>query len=172
MDNSKMIKTERIVLRPLVESDINEVFFLRSDEVVGQYIKREKLKDTDGALLFIHRIMREVSENKIHYWAISRLEDSRMIGSICLWNFNEEKSKAEVGYDLHPEFQGQGLMTESLSAVLNFAFKSIELTEVSAYTDKRNAPSISLLTRNGFILNESIIDKGNENNRVFIVKKH
>ena len=170
MVSSKTINTERIVLRPLVESDVNEVFYLRSDEVVGQYIKREKLKDTDGAMLFIHRIIREVFENKIHYWAISRLEDSKMIGSICLWNFNEEKSKAEVGYDLHPGFQGQGIMNETLSTVLNFAFKSLELTEVSAYTDKRNLQSISLLIRNGFLLNESIKDEGNLNNRVFIVK--
>ena len=163
------LKTDRLLLRPLSVLDINEVFFLRSDEVVGQYIKREKLKDTDGALLFINRICSEVAESKIYYWAISTGDSNKMIGSICLWNFNEAKTKAEVGYDLHPDYQGQGIMNETIQCILQFGINSLKLAEISAYTDHRNTASCKLLKRNGFVLQDELRDEGNENNRIFIL---
>lgn len=165
------LQTDRLVLRPLAENDVNEVYFLRSDAEVGKYIKRDKLKDTDGALLFIRRIIRDVSKGKNYYWAISTPEDSTMIGSICLWNFNDTKTKAEVGYDLHPNFQGKGYMNEALNAILTLSFDTLKLTEVSAYTDYRNRASQALLTRNKFKLQNYERDEDNENNRIFTLHK-
>ncbi|MCH2232094.1 MAG: GNAT family N-acetyltransferase [Crocinitomicaceae bacterium] len=165
----KTLETERLILRPLTTEDVNEVFFLRSDEIVGQYIKREKLKGTDGAMRFIKRINREVAESKIYYWVISTKSSKKMIGSICLWNFSEDKTKAEVGYDLHPDAQGKGFMHETIMQILRFAFDNLILTEVSAYTDYRNSASIKLLEKNNFKIQPELRDKGNENNRVFII---
>ncbi len=77
-------------------------------------------------------------------WGITTKESNILIGSICLWNFSEDKKTAEVGYDLDPEFQGKGIMSEALKAVLNFGFKRRGFDTIEAHTDYRNNPSEKL----------------------------
>ena len=61
-----------------------------------------------------------------------------MIGSICLWNFSEDRKVAEIGYDLDPKYQRKGIMTESINAVLNFGFRKLSLEKIEAFTQKQN----------------------------------
>ena len=73
-----------------------------------------------------------------------------MIGSICLWNFSEDRKTAEVGYDLSPTFQKQGMMDESMKKVLNFGIEEEGFVRFEAHTHYQNIGSIKLLERNGF----------------------
>lgn len=93
-----------------------------------------------------------------------------MIGSISLWNFSDDRQFAEVGYDLHPEFQGKGLMTETLKLVLEFGFERLKLNSIEAYTQNNNQPSIKMLVNNGFVLVEGKTDPSNSDNCIYQIK--
>ena len=103
----------------------------------------------------------------MYYWTITIKDNPKLIGSICLWNFNTEKTIAEIGYDLHPNFQGKGIMNESMNLVLDFGFKNLKLKTIEAFTHKGNKSSIRLLKRNQFIQELDRIDKGFPNNIIF-----
>ena len=90
-----------------------------------------------------------------------------MIGNIVLWNFSKDRKTAEVGYDLSPEFQGQGIMDEAMKAVLHFGFNQLKLELVEAFTSKQNESSKKLLLRNYFKLNASRKDSDDEDNIIF-----
>lgn len=94
-----------------------------------------------------------------------------MIGSICLWNFSTDRKYAEVGYDLSQEFQGLGIMAESLKAVLDFGFNILSLGTIEAYTHKHNEPSRKLLIKHGFELIKDKTDEHNIDNQVFAIEK-
>lgn len=67
-----------------------------------------------------------------------------------MWNLNEEENKAEVGYELLPDFQGKGIAQEALSAVITFGFEVMKLKTIEAYTHKENLKSTKLLEKFNF----------------------
>lgn len=145
------LETERLVLRKLSVSDIKEVFFLRSNPEVNQFIARKPLKDEREALDFIQRILKGIENKTFLYWAICLKGHPTLVGTICLWNFNEGPTEAELGYELHTSYEGNGIMSEAMNAVLEYGFDSISLTAIEAYTQASNLASIRLLQQKGFI---------------------
>ena len=125
--------------------DRYELMWLRSDERVNQYLERNKSVNIDDAIDFIARIEKLLAERKSHYWAIGLKENSTLIGTICLWNFVQEKDMAELGYELSPLYQGKGLMQEAVEEVIEYGFDTIGLKIITALTHPQNEPSIKLL---------------------------
>ena len=161
-----VLKTERLVLRKLSLDDAEEIFFLRSDAKVNKYLDRPRATSIEDAHNFINKTNRAIENNECIDWAITFKDDSRLIGSICLWNLNEEENKAEVGYELLPDFLGQGIAQEALLAVINFGFDVMKLKTIEAYTHKENLKSTKLLEKFNFkrdLAAESKIDFTVEN---------
>ena len=161
------IKTERLSLRKLKEADWKVVSYLRTDEKVNKFVKRPSAETKEKALEFIHKINNGIKNQTFFYWCISKKDATEMIGSICLWNFSDDKKTAEVGYDLSPLFQGKGIMDEALKTVLEFGFKNLHLEKIEAYTQHDNQSSVKLLERNQFRLVVDKMDEGNEKNMVY-----
>ncbi|MBK7500455.1 MAG: GNAT family N-acetyltransferase [Ignavibacteriales bacterium] len=145
-----VLKTERLVLRKLSLDDAEEIFFLRSDEKVNKYLDRPRATSIEDAHNFINKTNHAIENNECIDWAITFKDDSGLIGSICLWNLNEEENKAEVGYELLPDFQGKGIAQEALSAVITFGFEVMKLKTIEAYTHKENLKSTKLLEKFNF----------------------
>lgn len=146
-----ILSTERLLLRELSEDDANEIFFLRSDERVLQYLDRAPAQSVEEAIDFIKKIKDYQHNNESILWGISFKEDKKLIGTICFWNITKEHYRSEIGYVLHPDHQGKGIMSEALAAVLEYGFITMKLHSVEANIHPKNAPSIKVLERNKFI---------------------
>lgn len=145
-----ILTTDRLILRKISLDDAPEVFFLRSDAIVNQFIKREPALNLADAENWILKVLGFEDRNESINWAITLKGEIKIIGQICLWNIEKEKDVAEVGYSMHPNYFGKGLMTEALIAVNNYGFTSMNLSRIDAFTQKRNERSISMLEKNGF----------------------
>ena len=163
------LETERLILRQLTEDDTQEIFFLRTDEGVNLYIERPRPKNINDARKFILKINNGIKQNEMIDWAITLKDAHNLIGTICLWNFSKDKTRAEVGFELKPEYQGQGIMNEALEIILEFGFKTVALTSIDAYTHYDNLNSIKLLKKNGFEKNSKLKDNENPNNIIFTI---
>ena len=144
------LQTERLFLRKLSHGDDKEIYTLRSDEKVNKYIDRPRAVSSEDALNFINKTNLAIENNECVDWAITFKNESKIIGTICLWNIDKEKNKAEVGYELLPDFQGKGIASEAFSAVVNFGFSVMKLQSIEAYTHKENQSSIKLLEKFNF----------------------
>ncbi len=144
------LQTERLLLRKIFPKDDKEIYYLRSDEGVNKYIDRPRVASLEDAQNFINKTNQSIDNNELVDWAISFKDNSRLIGSICLWNLSVEKNKAEVGYELLPEFQGKGIANEALSKIIEFGFDVMQLDKIEAYTQKENLASTRLLEKFGF----------------------
>ncbi len=141
---------EHIALRPLTVADADDVYIHRSDERILKFIDSPRAKSIDDAIAFILKINKAVADNESIFWAIQARNNPGMIGSICLWNIKLEEEEAEVGYVLHPDHQGKGLMQEALHTVLDYGFDEMQLRCILAEVHPDNIRSIALLVRNGF----------------------
>ncbi len=144
------LTTERLLLRPLRDSDAPEIFIQRSDERIIQYTAIPKALDINDAVNFIDRILDFAEKGESIYWAICRKGEQKLIGTICLWHLDMEKTTAEIGYSLHPDFWGMGLTTEAVRAVVEFGFTAMGANVIEAYSNAQNLASIKLLEKTGF----------------------
>lgn len=164
------LTTERLLLRQTVKTDAKEVFFSRSDKEMNKYIRRNPPVNIKEAEDFVDKIIRGMENGENINWSITLNGEQKMIGSICLWNFSPDKKIAEVGYDLHSDFQHQGIMDEALKRVLTFGFKTLKLDHIEAFTHYLNEPSKKLLLKNNFLYIENRKDKDDPNNSIFELK--
>ncbi|WP_397363198.1 GNAT family N-acetyltransferase [Olleya sp. R77988] len=168
------LKTERLTLRRIEESDSNIILFLRSDKVVNKFIERpidRQTKTTSDAVKHIKKLDFQFKNNQSVSWGITINNNPKIIGTICLWNFSEDQKTAEVGYDLIPLFQKKGIMSEALKRVINFGFTTLNFNTIEAYTDFKNKNSVKLLENNGFYVVPNKKDKDNLSNVIFEIKK-
>lgn len=164
------LETERLLLKEINENHVEDILRIRSNEIINQYVHRNPPKNNYDALEFILTIKERTENNQTFYWGISLKDQQNLIGTICLWNFSEDRKIAEVGYELLPEYHRQGIMSEALSAVLDFSFKELQVQEIVAMTHKLNENSKLLLLKYHFVLEESREDEGFPDNLVFSLK--
>lgn len=160
------LSTERLRLRETNRDDFEFLLFMRSDEEVGKYIQREPAKSMEDIEAFYTMISEGQEAGKNINWSICLKDNPEMIGSICLWNFTKDRKTAELGYDLHPSFQGRGIMNEALTSVLAYGFKILNLKNILAYTNVKNVASLKLLSKHKFQLMEGEKDPHNDNNLI------
>ena len=79
-------------------------------------------------------------------WLIT-LKDGTVIGRAGIEN--NEKGEQVLGYMLGKEYQKQGYALEACRAILDYAKKELEITEVVAYIEPENEPSLALARKLG-----------------------
>lgn len=144
------LSTERLVLREISPADANEIFQLRSDKNVMQFLDRPLAQSMDDAIALIKKIADGHNENENITWAITLQKLPKLIGTIGFWRIDKENYRAEIGYLLHPGEQGKGLMQEAIAVVLKYGFETMKLHSVEANVNPANNASIKLLEKNNF----------------------
>ncbi|NEU09984.1 GNAT family N-acetyltransferase [Flavihumibacter sp. R14] len=146
-----VLESERLYLREITDQDVNEVFALRSDPATMRYIPRPLAKTQQDARDHISMISKGVSDNEFINWAIALKEDNKLIGMICLLRMQLKNFRTEIGYILHPDFHGKGIMDAAIKEVINYAFNTLKFHSIEAVIDPANSASEKVLLRNNFI---------------------
>ena len=161
-----VLASERLSLRKLSINDSAEIFALRTDVRVNQYLDRSKPDNISKVIEFINLVNKGIDEGRSLYWAICLRDNPQLAGTICLWNFSADQKQAEIGFELSPAYQGMGIMQEAVSCVLEYACDTISLKVIDAFVHKENLKSIRLLEKNNFLLQP---DRSDEDNPSLIV---
>lgn len=146
-----VLTTPRLILRQFTYADAPDLFEVRRDAEIMQYIARPLAKTVNDAVDLITVINDLLSNNNGITWCISLKNDGKFIGSIGFWRIEKENYRAEIGYLLNPAYQGSGLMQEALDAVIPYGFGPMNLHTIQANVSPNNIASIKLLKKNNFI---------------------
>lgn len=142
--------TERLILRKLMETDAADLFAIRSSEEVNRYIERAAYQDMSESENYI---VTQKEKTETGEWVILGMElkqSSVLVGSICLFSFSDDRSSCELGYELHPSYQGRGLMLEALETLLKTLAESKTLQTLQAIINPQNNASLQLALKLGF----------------------
>ena len=145
------IITARLHLREIRESDVNEMFILRSDERVMKYIERPRAKTKEDSLEVIHKMRAAAIEGNGIMWAITMRDENRLIGTIGFWRGQPEHFRSEIGYALMADYHRMGITHEAMQPVLKFGFSKMKLHSIEANVNPLNTASAKVLERNGFV---------------------
>ena len=144
------LTTKSYSLRNLQLDDDHEIFALRSDDLINQYLDRPKANTLDDARSFISKIIENIGKNESIFWVVTPKDEETFLGTICLWNISREDARADIGYELLRENHGKGIMQEVIPEVVRFAFEDMKLRFIEAELSPRNLKSLRLLEKNGF----------------------
>ncbi|WP_164515016.1 GNAT family N-acetyltransferase [Paenibacillus lentus] len=75
---------------------------------------------------------------------------NRMIGSCGFSHWDKTHYKAELVYELHPEYRKRGFLKEALGALINFGFNTMELNRIEARIESSNQADQRMLLSLGF----------------------
>ena len=153
------LTTERMILRQMRDEDADALFVVRADADIARYVDRAVTTSVDESRNFIDKINEGIALNRLIFWAITLRGEDRLIGTICLWNIADDKTTAEIGYELMPADQGKGIMQEAARAVMDYGFAAMGLRGIEAVVHPDNAPSIRLLERNHFVRTGTLTEK-------------
>lgn len=146
------LHTPRLYLRELVDADGPALFELRSEPRVMRYIPKPLNTRTEEAYALIREFHLASRRGESIMWGITVQGAPKVVGYIGFWRFLPVHHRAELGYALHPDLWGQGLMSEAVAATLHHGFHGLGLHSVEATVSPDNQASIRVLERNGFVL--------------------
>ncbi|GAB2671730.1 GNAT family N-acetyltransferase [Paenibacillus thermoaerophilus] len=82
-------------------------------------------------------------------WLVTLAENDQAVGDIGFKRKPDHQGTVEAGYGILPEMRNKGIATESVRALLNWAFSSPQVKKVVAECDQENMPSIKVLEKLG-----------------------
>jgi RimJ/RimL family protein N-acetyltransferase len=147
------ILSERVLLRPLdPDTDVDAVHAYQSREDVCRFIpyfprSRQEVADRLGDPERNRAVIEQ--EGDVLSLAVVLRETGVLVGDVILVWRSAEHGLGEIGYVLHPDFEGNGYITEACRELLTLAFDGLGLHRVIARIDERNAASAAVLRRIG-----------------------
>jgi len=145
------LRTERLILRRLTTADADALFAMRSDPRVMRHIGRPQASTRQDALDLIDRIEANLDANEGITWGMTTHGNDTVIGTIGYYRLKLEHHLGEIGYMLHPDHWGKGLMSEALDACVSHGFAKLGFHRIEGITDPANGASRKLLERSGFV---------------------
>lgn len=145
-----VLHTQRLVLRPVKQSDAAALYVLRSDPEQMKYIPRPLMQSIADAEKMLDDIVKGAETNTLLNWTITLKDDDACLGVFGFYRMFPEHFRAELGYMLHPSYQGKGLMKEALQSIIQFGFSELNLHTIEAVIDPENIASEKLLQSLGF----------------------
>jgi len=144
------IETDRLVLRPLVPSDAPAIFAMRSDADLLKYWDAPPYTDPRQAEEMVAKSQAAIADNAMLELGIELREVQGVVGTVCLHTIHWASERGEIGYTLAREQHGKGLMTEALTALINFVFGEMGFRRLEADIHPDNGASRTVLERLGF----------------------
>lgn len=89
-----------------------------------------------------------------------------LVGNVSFNSINNELKKAEIGYWLAQQYQGKGIMTRVCEALIDIAFKELNMLKVQISAAKGNIPSRRVCERLGMTLEGVITQEENLGGRI------
>ena len=145
------LETERLTLKKIDESDVNEIFHLRSDEEMMRYIPRPLCRTDEDALKLIRMIQQGMAKHESINWGICLKPSRQLIGTVGYVRMQAEHNRAELGYMLDKRHHNKGLMKEAVAKVIEFGIEQMGLHTIEAVIDPDNIASEVILKHFGFV---------------------
>jgi RimJ/RimL family protein N-acetyltransferase len=145
------IDTERLRLRPFAERDLDALANILARPDVMRYLYEEPSTRDQVAVILRQRIgMNHLTHQGDNLMlAVEERATGTLIGSVNLIWLSQEHAQGEIGYSLHPDYQGKGYASEAVRAIMDYGFREIDLHRIVGPCDDRNEPAMRLLKRLG-----------------------
>lgn len=159
------LETPRLILRRAEISDAEAMFHnWASDDAVTKFLTWPAYKTVDTAYSVLNMWTESYEKDDFYLWMIVPKELGEPIGSISVVHHRDDIAEAEIGYCIGRHWWHQGIMTEALTAVMDYLFEDVGMNRIEAKHDVNNPHSGGVMQKCGMQF-EGIARQGSRNNQ-------
>jgi RimJ/RimL family protein N-acetyltransferase len=142
-----------IVLRPVVEDDVQSVVEACQDAQIKRFLSRipDPYGDEEARSWMATHAEDAAQGVEINFAIASVEEDDALLGVIGLHDFSWRDRRAATGYWMAPWARRRGLAVRATRLVSEWALSELALVRVSLLADIENTPSMRVAEHAGFI---------------------
>jgi len=155
-----VLETERLVLRPIVETDLEAMAAYRGDPEVCRYLPfppqtADDIRQRSGHLFGSTSLEGEHGGVNV---GIVRRDDGAFLGDLVLFHLDAVHGTVEIGWVIRPDAAGNGYATEACRALVDAAFRIYGVRRIVARIAAENTASARLAERLGMRLESRLIE--------------
>lgn len=162
------IETDRLLMRDLMDEDVNGMFAMDSDAEVHTFLGNKPISTLEEAKKMIDSIKQQYLENGIGRWAVVEKESGEFIG----WSgfrlitdvVNGRTQYYDLGYRFIKKYWGKGYASETAIASLNHGFTALGFNEIVGIADVAHSASNNILRKVGLIKRNEFVYDGTLHN--------
>ena len=154
------LETERLVLRPYEQGDLERYHEVRSRDEVALYLYDDPLtlmQARDKLSMLVDSTSLDAEDDWI-VAAIVLRDGGVYVGDVAFHWVSVQHRTGEVGFTLDPAFQGLGYATEASRALLDWGFGTFGLHRIIGRTEARNVASARVLEKLGMRLEAHLVE--------------
>ena len=152
------IETERLILRSWRECDLQDLYEYASIEGVGECAGWNHHKSLEDSKKILDSFIQHRKT-----FALELKENGKVIGSLGLEARDEDAGLEaklqgrEIGYVLSKDYWGAGLMTEAVTATINFCFQKLDFDYLTCGHFDYNERSRRVVEKCGFQFLKNVV---------------
>lgn len=153
------LETERLFLKNISAADRIFIYQQFTNISVNRYLfDAEPLADIKGADEIIEYYTQPEPRLQ-HRWILVRKTNGAKLGTCGFHCWNKSENCCDIGYDLFPDYWGNGYMNEALQKILEFARVEMKIKMIYACVHPDNHASVRLAEKNGFVFHGQMKDE-------------
>ena len=159
----ELLRTERLILREWEEADAEPLIHIAVKEHISYWLP-EWGNCSEWALPWIQGTVKDgynINNPIEHFmtWAIVLKKSNELIGMINIGSDEYRGKEVGTGYFLDMDYENHGYMTEALTALRDYVFRTYKYDHIAAMVQPQNAASIAVIQKAGFKYVENIISE-------------
>ncbi|MHB8132661.1 MAG: GNAT family N-acetyltransferase [Anaerolineaceae bacterium] len=155
-----ILETERLILRHLILTDLEDLYALYCDSDITKYIPDapKNYQETRDELEW--HMNGHPRHPELGLWATIDKATNQFIGRCGLLPWTVDGIyEVEVAYTIRKDHWGQGLGSEAAKAILDYGFEKLHLTRLICLIDHDNLASKKVATKIGMTFEKDWVDK-------------
>ena len=153
--NKFEISAVPLFLRPILETDLDEIHAIWTNEQVKKYLFDDEVISTETALEEIKTSGLSFEQNKHGLWGVFFKDSPKMIGFTGYRNFHDPP-ELQLLYGLLPEYFGKGYATTLAKVMIKYGFEELDFEEIIACADVPNVASLKVMQKAGMKFDKQI----------------
>jgi [ribosomal protein S5]-alanine N-acetyltransferase len=151
---STEIETDRTILKRYKAGD-GKIFYdiieKNRNRMIDSFpIMLSNTHDEISAEYYIRKRVKEWEEQSAFNFGIWLKDNGEYTGHISIKNIDWVIPRGEIAYIISGEYEGKGIMTEALSAIIKFSFENLSMNRLFLRVMTDNNRSYELAERCGF----------------------
>jgi [ribosomal protein S5]-alanine N-acetyltransferase len=163
-----ILETQRLVLRPILESESHTLQRIFADPYVRKYLCDDEVFSLEQVEEMLRQSFKHFEEENFGLWFIQIKGESKVIGFVGLWYFFEE-NQPQLIYALLPEAIKKGYAAEAATQIIEYSFDELGFTYLLASCDRPNVESQKVAERLGM---SRVEEKTIHGNPIVFFKKY
>jgi len=152
---------EHYYIEPIAEKDAWKLcdFIISNTERLKRFFPKtlEQNLTPDLSRIFVAKKEKEFNAKEEFLFKLKEKKNRTIIGLVYIKELDWDKKQAELAYCIAYQFEGMGIITNSVKALSEYAFETLGLNSLQIIVHKTNTGSVKVAEKCGYTWQRTLL---------------